>query len=114
MLGFSVDFPSALRLFFQRLFMASTPSMMASDEPTQLVPTAPAPSPIGALKRFPIILTHRLKGRSVSSYAWGSAGGGKGGGFCWIEAPTSLVGGSVAECRVEAHFCISAVFGYSS
>lgn len=64
MLGFSVDFPSALRLFFQRLFMARTPSMMASDEPTQLVPTAPAPSPIGALKRFPIILTHRLKNKS--------------------------------------------------
>lgn len=74
MLGFSVDFPSALRLFFQRLFMARTPSMMASEEPTQLVPTAPAPSPIGALKRFPIILTHRLKGKSASSHSAGGVG----------------------------------------
>lgn len=65
MLGFSVDLPSALRLFFQRLFMAKTPSMIASEEPTQLVPMAPVPSPVGALKSFPIMLTHRLRGESA-------------------------------------------------
>lgn len=91
MLGFSVDFPSALRLFFQRLFIARTPSMMASDEPTQLVPTAPAPSPIGALKRFPIMLTHRLRDKSLSSHnvGWG-------GGVGWVEAWTPRARGSKA------------------
>ncbi len=59
-LGRSVDFPSATRLFFQRFFMASTPSMMASELPTHEVPTAPtvSPTPTGALNRRPIMETH--------------------------------------------------------
>ncbi len=60
MLGRSTGFPSAIRWFFQRLFMASTPSMMASELPTHEVPTAPtvSPRPTGALNRRPIMETH--------------------------------------------------------
>ena len=62
MLGRSHGLPSAMRRFFQRFFMASTASMMASEEPTHDVPTAPTVSPAstGALKSRPIMDTDRF------------------------------------------------------
>ncbi|KAK5635091.1 hypothetical protein RRF57_010802 [Xylaria bambusicola] len=65
MLGRSVGRPAAARLFFQRFFMASTASMMASEEPTHDVPIAVAEVPLnsldeGALKSLPIMDTQRF------------------------------------------------------
>lgn len=62
MFGFSVERPAAFLWFFHRLFMARTASMMASEEPMQEVPMAPAalPSSVGALNKRPIMDTQRF------------------------------------------------------
>jgi hypothetical protein len=68
--------PSAIRLFFQRLFAAMTASMHASEEPTVETPTASASwLSSGALKRRAIMLTQRA---SISPRAGYCNGRGRG------------------------------------
>lgn len=60
MLGLSQGLPSALRLFCHLRLKANPASIMASDDPTVPHPIAVSSSPIGALNRCAIMLTHRF------------------------------------------------------
>ena len=57
--GFEKSLPSALRLFCHRFFIASVPSMIASEEPMVDVPIAlESSSWAGMLKSLAIMETH--------------------------------------------------------
>lgn len=69
MLGLSYGFPWALRLLAHSFFMASTPSMMASELPIDEVPTALESSDVGALKRRAIMATQRFWMSALTGYS---------------------------------------------
>ena len=60
-LGLEVSWPSALRLACHRFFMARPASRMASEDPTQAVPTLSWPC-ASAWNRFASMATHLQPG----------------------------------------------------
>lgn len=69
--GLSNGFPAAFRAFDHFFFMARTPNMMASEDPTVLVPIALESFSIGTLKRRAIMETQRFWMSAETGYSSG-------------------------------------------